>query len=157
MAVRAEDGTPSRMAGSVTDISRRKETEEQLRRGAYYDRLTGLPNRALLRECIEAVMDDFASACATIRRLRESGVDVYMDGRPRAHAVAGRTHGPESGGVEPGPVAPGGAGGYEGFRLLMNSRTSILLTIPTMWPASTTTPTWSVSKMRKSSSMRALG
>lgn len=42
-------------------------------------------------------------------------------------------------------------------RLVMNSSTSTLLTIPTMVLLSTTTPTWSVSKMRKSSSMRALG
>jgi diguanylate cyclase (GGDEF)-like protein/PAS domain S-box-containing protein len=53
MAVRDAPGKPCRMAGSISDISSRKETEEQLRRGAYYDRLTGLPNRALLRECIE--------------------------------------------------------------------------------------------------------
>jgi len=51
--VRDASGTPCRLAGSLTDISRRKEIEDQLRHGAYYDRLTGLPNRALLKECLE--------------------------------------------------------------------------------------------------------
>lgn len=53
LAVRDEAGNPVRLAGSISDISRRKETEDQLRRGAYYDKLTGLPNRALFRECLE--------------------------------------------------------------------------------------------------------
>jgi diguanylate cyclase (GGDEF)-like protein/PAS domain S-box-containing protein len=51
-SVRDEAGKPCRFAGSLTDISRRKEMEDQLRHGAYYDRLTGLPNRALLNECL---------------------------------------------------------------------------------------------------------
>ncbi len=58
MAVRV-DGATTRVAGSLTDISRQKATEEDLRRGAYYDRLTGLPNRTLL--------------CASIERLMRSG------------------------------------------------------------------------------------
>jgi diguanylate cyclase (GGDEF)-like protein/PAS domain S-box-containing protein len=53
VAVRNESGKPCRFAGSLTDISRRKATEDQLRQGAYFDRLTDLPNRALLRECLE--------------------------------------------------------------------------------------------------------
>ncbi|MGD9693778.1 MAG: EAL domain-containing protein [Phycisphaerales bacterium] len=57
-AVRGERGT-TRLSGSLTDISRQKMTEEELRRGAYYDRLTGLPNRTLL--------------CASIERLMRSG------------------------------------------------------------------------------------
>ncbi|HYE62630.1 MAG TPA: EAL domain-containing protein [Phycisphaerales bacterium] len=58
VAVRDEEGCPARMAGSITDISRRKESEDQLRRGAYFDRLTGLPNRALLRDCLERTIKD---------------------------------------------------------------------------------------------------
>ncbi len=42
-------------------------------------------------------------------------------------------------------------------RLLMNSITSIWLITPTILSASTTIATWSVSKIRSSSSIRALG
>lgn len=56
LAVRDADNRPTRLAGSLSDISRRKETEDELRRGAYYDKLTGLPNRSLLRECVEKAL-----------------------------------------------------------------------------------------------------
>src|ERR1019366_1786707 len=39
---------PLRMVGTHTDISDRKAMEEELRTAARIDRLTGLPNRALL-------------------------------------------------------------------------------------------------------------
>src|SRR6185369_7562468 len=41
-------GGAVRMAGAVHDVTRRKEAEEQIRRLAYYDALTGLPNRRLI-------------------------------------------------------------------------------------------------------------
>ncbi|MDO8964270.1 MAG: EAL domain-containing protein [Coriobacteriia bacterium] len=46
-ALRRDDGTPYRMAGSLTDVTDRKRQEEQLLRNALYDELTGLPNRNL--------------------------------------------------------------------------------------------------------------
>ena len=49
-ALRKSDGTASRVAGFVTDISQRKAEEAQLRRDAFHDSLTGLPNRALFIE-----------------------------------------------------------------------------------------------------------
>lgn len=39
-----------RILGTIQDISERKETEQQIRHLAYYDAVTGLPNRSLLNE-----------------------------------------------------------------------------------------------------------
>ena len=47
LAIRNEDGTAVRIAGSQTDITARKKAEEQLLHNAFYDALTELPNRAL--------------------------------------------------------------------------------------------------------------
>lgn len=43
-------GTPVHMFGTFQDISERKNAEEQIRLLAYYDPLTGLPNRVLFNE-----------------------------------------------------------------------------------------------------------
>jgi len=50
VAVRDEAGKAYRMAGSQTDISARKRAEEQLLHDAFYDALTGLPNRTLFMD-----------------------------------------------------------------------------------------------------------
>lgn len=47
LAVRDEEGGVHRMAGSQSDITRRKQAEDQLVHDAFHDALTGLPNRAL--------------------------------------------------------------------------------------------------------------
>ena len=56
IVVRDADGRAVRIAGSMTDITARKDLEERLRREAQFDTLTALPNRAyatdLLRRAI---------------------------------------------------------------------------------------------------------
>jgi diguanylate cyclase (GGDEF)-like protein/PAS domain S-box-containing protein len=50
IAVRGQDGTATRMAGSMTDTTDRKYAEAKLLHNAFYDPLTNLPNRALFLE-----------------------------------------------------------------------------------------------------------
>jgi diguanylate cyclase (GGDEF)-like protein/PAS domain S-box-containing protein len=53
LAVRGKENTPSRIAGSQTDISERKEAEARLLRDATTDALTQLPNRAIILERLQ--------------------------------------------------------------------------------------------------------
>ena len=57
LAVRNEEGTATRVAGSLTDITPRKRIEEQLLHDALHDALTGLPNRALLMDRLRHTVD----------------------------------------------------------------------------------------------------
>ena len=50
VAVRGPDGQPARMAGSQTDIHKRKQDEQQLLHDAFHDAMTELPNRALFMD-----------------------------------------------------------------------------------------------------------
>ncbi|GAC1646360.1 MAG: hypothetical protein NVS4B8_18480 [Herpetosiphon sp.] len=56
LAVRNAMGKVVQMAGSQTDITARKEIEEQLRHDALHDALTGLPNRTLLVDRLNRVI-----------------------------------------------------------------------------------------------------
>jgi diguanylate cyclase (GGDEF)-like protein/PAS domain S-box-containing protein len=53
LALREGHARPSRLAGSMTDISARKRAEDELRRAAMHDALTGLVNRAYFLESLE--------------------------------------------------------------------------------------------------------
>jgi len=57
LAVRGEDGVAYRMAGSQTDISDRKTAEEKLLYDAFFDNLTGLPNRALFMDRLNSAIE----------------------------------------------------------------------------------------------------
>lgn len=50
VAERDQDGQVCRIVATVQDVSERKRTEEEIYRLAYFDDLTGLPNRAYLKK-----------------------------------------------------------------------------------------------------------
>ncbi|MGA7802706.1 MAG: EAL domain-containing protein, partial [Gammaproteobacteria bacterium] len=66
------DGTPLRMTGTLHDITEAKAIERQLEHMAYHDPLTGLPNRALLRERL-------AQAVARSRRSGRLMALLFLD------------------------------------------------------------------------------
>jgi len=53
LRVCGEDGKPVRLAGSLTDITEHKDAQAQLEHNAFFDSLTGLPNRALFMDRLE--------------------------------------------------------------------------------------------------------
>jgi len=59
LAVRDEHGQPLRIAGSMTDITRRKQTEARLLHEAMHDALTGLPNRNLFIDRLDLALRRF--------------------------------------------------------------------------------------------------
>lgn len=50
---RDADGKPVRMIGTFTDMTNRRESEALIRQQAYFDALTGLPNRRMMRDRLE--------------------------------------------------------------------------------------------------------
>jgi diguanylate cyclase (GGDEF)-like protein len=53
IVARDAEGRPLMMTGTMADISRKKEAEEQIWRHANFDALTGLPNRRLFRDRLD--------------------------------------------------------------------------------------------------------
>ncbi|HSL12590.1 MAG TPA: EAL domain-containing protein [Actinomycetota bacterium] len=70
--IRDADGEPWLIQGVIFDITQRKAAEEQVAFLAYHDKLTGLPNRALFEELLEA-------AIARARRHDLAVGVVYLD------------------------------------------------------------------------------
>ena len=67
-----DSGRALRLAGAVHDITQRKDAEEQIRRLAYYDTLTGLPNRLLFT-------DQLRKAIGTAERLAQQVAIMFID------------------------------------------------------------------------------
>jgi diguanylate cyclase (GGDEF)-like protein/PAS domain S-box-containing protein len=71
-ALKADDGEISRYVSVFTDISDRKETEQQVAHMAQHDFLTGLPNRMLL-------LDRLSQAIAHARRAKLKVAVMFLD------------------------------------------------------------------------------
>ncbi len=57
VAARDDAGRATQIVGAMHDVTQRTDAEEQIRRLAYYDTLTGLPNRLLYLEQLNAALD----------------------------------------------------------------------------------------------------
>lgn len=57
-----KNGKPSRMTGTITDISEKRESEERIWYQANFDALTGLPNRRLFRDRLDQEVKKAARA-----------------------------------------------------------------------------------------------
>jgi diguanylate cyclase (GGDEF)-like protein/PAS domain S-box-containing protein len=70
LAVRDRTGRATRVVGSVTDVTDRKEAEHRLQHDALHDALTGLPNRVLfldrLDQAIRRAQRQSNDACAAV-------------------------------------------------------------------------------------------
>ncbi|MDE2452251.1 MAG: EAL domain-containing protein, partial [Burkholderiales bacterium] len=87
---RDPQGHALRLAGAVQDITHHKEAEEQIRRLAYYDPLTGLPNRHLITQAlVEAI------AQAERQRQRVGLLFVDLDHFKRVNDTLGHGAGDE--------------------------------------------------------------
>lgn len=73
LAVPGPPGPATRLVGSMTDITERRALEDQLRRQALYDPLTGLPNRALFLDRLDHAI------ARTARHPEEQFAVLFLD------------------------------------------------------------------------------
>ncbi len=71
-AVRANDGAVNHYISTMSDITRRRAAEDEIKQLAFRDPLTGLPNRRLL-------LDRLRQALAASTRTRRYGALLYID------------------------------------------------------------------------------
>ncbi|WP_194724866.1 sensor domain-containing protein [Noviherbaspirillum malthae] len=69
VAGRDKAGRPSRMTGTLSDISQKKESDELIWRHASFDTLTGLPNRRLFRDRLEQEVRKAHRTCSELALL----------------------------------------------------------------------------------------
>ena len=70
LAIRGVDGVPTRMAGSLSDVTDRRTAQLRLQHDALHDTLTGLPNRTLFLDRVDQILQraqrDPANGCAVL-------------------------------------------------------------------------------------------
>ena len=71
-AVQDSDATVTRYVGTMLDISQRKAREEEIAQLAFYDPLTGLPNRRLMKDRLHQAM-------ALSARAHREGALIFID------------------------------------------------------------------------------
>lgn len=71
-AVESEDGKVINYVGSFTDITNIKETEAQIHQYAYFDTLTGLPNR-------QSLLDSLSLILKRASRVNKQGALLFLD------------------------------------------------------------------------------
>jgi PAS domain S-box-containing protein len=87
---RDEAGQARQLAGAVHDVTRRKDAEEQIRQLAYFDALTGLPNRVLFGEQVQKAISQ-----AERRRTQLAVMFVDLDHFKRVNDTLGHGAGDE--------------------------------------------------------------